>query len=522
MTVVSIPPPIASELATASVDSRFVGPEAESQRRAVLAEYDFEGIQDDPELRAITDFAAKLCEAQTCLVSLVGTNEQHFVARTGLEATGTPRGQSFCQHAMVDNRVMVVNDASQDPRFVANTLVTGPPYIRFYAGAPLISEEGAPLGALCVIDSEPREGLSALQRDGLVVLAHGVMRRLAARRRQFEAVASHDAARAALQESERRFEVLADAIPQMAWSTDPTGKPDYFNARWYEFTGTKVGEHFSERWIDLVHPDDRDRAASAWNAAVASGEPYEVDYRLRRKDGDHRWTLARGLPIKDDQGKIVRWFGSNTDIHETRLLMENQRLLSKELSHRIKNIFSVVSGLVSFSSRGNPHYQALASVLTDRIAALGRAHNYVRPVSDEPASETTLKALLEDLFAPYGDADGARVRIEGGDVRIGERVVTPLALTFHEIATNAAKYGALSVADGYVLLSIEERDGYLDLSWKEAGGPPVKPLEDRGERGFGSDLVVLSVERQLAGTIRYDWHEDGVRIAVSLPIDGLK
>lgn len=518
----NIPTPFMGAPSAGAIDPTYLGPDAEPARRAVLAQYDFEGVADDPELKAITDFVAKLCEAKTCLVSLVGTSSQHFVARTGLDATGTPRGQSFCQHAMVEERIMVVRDASQDPRFAANTLVTGAPYIRFYAGAPLISEEGAPLGALCVIDPEPRSGLTDLQREGMTVMAAAVMRRLSARRRKGEIAASTDAAAAALRDSERRFETLADAIPQLAWSTDAAGTPDYFNARWYEFTASKPGDHFGPHWVDLVHPDDREAAGATWMKAVAKGEFYEVEYRLRHSDGEHRWTLARGMPMKDGAGKVVRWFGSNTDIHDTKLLIESQELLSRELTHRIKNIFTVVSGLVSLASRAHPDLQDLAGQLADRIAALGRAHNYVRPISEEPASATTLSALLGDLFAPYAEDGKARVEIVGDDVEVGERGVTPLALAYHELATNAVKYGSLSAGEGRVRLTVKREGDRLDLYWKEENGPVVASPTERGRRGFGSDLLTLSVERQLKGAIEHDWQDDGLCVRISVPLDRLK
>ena len=517
----NIPTPFLGAPTSGTIDPKYLGPEAEPLRRAILGEYDFENIGHDPELVAITDFVAKLCGAKTALVSLVGTSEQHFIARTGLEATCTPRGQSFCQHAMVDTKVMVVRDAQKDPRFAANLLVTGEPYIRFYAGAPLISEEGAPLGALCVIDPEPRDGLDEFQKEGLKVLASAVMRKLASRRRKSEFEATAEATAEALAESERRFEMLADAIPQMAWSTTPEGVPDYFNVRWYEYTGGRPGDHFGVQWIEVVHPDDRERAGQVWQDAVARGDFYEVEYRLRRADGEYRWTLARGMPVKASDGSIVRWFGSNTDIHDTKLLIENQELLSRELSHRIKNIFTVVSGLVSLASRAHPDLQDLAGQLSDRIAALGRAHNYVRPISEEPATATALSALLGDLFAPYAHDGEPRVEIGGDDVEVGERAVTPLALAYHELATNAVKYGSLSDDAGRVRVTIRRDGETLNIFWKEENGPKVAQPDERGRRGFGSDLLTLSIERQLKGEIEHDWQDDGLCVTVRVPLDQL-
>ncbi|WP_260483618.1 PAS domain-containing protein [Sphingomicrobium flavum] len=498
-------------------DPHFCEPANDAARVAVLQRYDLESLEDDPDLNGIRSFAAKLFDAPIALVSLVGADHQRFLSRQGIGQSSTPRSISFCQHAMLREDVMVVADASNDPLFKDNPLVTGEPGIRFYAGAPLISEEGAPMGTLCVIDRVPRDGISDLQREGLKVLAAAVLRRLTTRRREVEMTAGREEADRLLQASQRQFDNLADALPQMAWSTDAEGIPDYFNQRWYDFTGTKPGEHFSEKWVELLHPDDRERAAAVWGKAVASGEPYEVEYRMRGADGDYRWTLARGLPVMDDGGQIIRWFGSNTDIHQTRLLIEGQELLSRELSHRIKNIFSVVAGLVSFASRAHPQMKDLATTLSDRIAALGRAHNYVRPIADQPAQRTSLQALLGDLFAPY-EADGqARVHIRGDDRDVGEGAVTPLALAFHELATNAVKYGGLSTNAGRVDIAIDQQGDELVVTWRENGGPSVAGEPER--RGFGSDLIQTSIVRQLKGSVERDWGESGLVATIRLPVD---
>ncbi|WP_265529176.1 PAS domain-containing protein [Sphingomicrobium marinum] len=498
----------------------FCGDENDSARVAVLERYDIPSLEDDPELNALRAFAAKLCDAPIALVTLVDTDTQKFLSRQGLASTSTPRSVSFCQYAMVDDDIYIVDDASTHPDYRDNPLVTGEPYIRFYAGAPLVSEEGAPLGSLCIIDREARNGLSELQRDGLKVLADAVMRRLTARRREIEKTAGEIESERLLDQTQRQFDNLADALPQMAWSTDADGIPDYFNQRWYDFTGIEKGEYFSANWLELVHEDDRQRASEVWKAAVTTGEPYEVEYRLRTADGEYRWTLARGLPVRDDNGNIVRWFGSNTDIHETSLLMESQRLLSQELSHRIKNIFSVVSGLVSFASRDNPEIKGIAAEISDRIAALGRAHNYVRPVADEPASEITLKDMLDDLFAPYAEDGVPRVEVAGAEIVIRESAVTPLALAFHELATNAVKYGALSLPEGRVSLKIEDDGDALVMEWRESGGPQLDDVPHEG--GFGTDLLGLSIERQLRGSVEREWKPEGLVATLRVQADAIK
>jgi len=178
-----------------------------------LRVYEIEGLSGDPELERLVRFAADLCDCPIALISLVDETRQRFVAKVGLEASETPRSMSFCAHAMQGSVIMEVLDATEDERFRDNPLVTGPPHIRFYAGAPLTNQARQPLGSVCVISPDPRARLSELQRSGLVVLADAVMSRLEARRVILAKQAWEDAAEADLAASEKRFRVLADAMP---------------------------------------------------------------------------------------------------------------------------------------------------------------------------------------------------------------------------------------------------------------------------------------------------------------------
>lgn len=302
-------------------------------------------------------------------------------------------------------------------------------------------------------------------------------------------------------------------MPQMVWSTRPDGYHDYYNARWYEFTGVPAGSTDGEGWNDIFHPEDRERAWAAWRHSLETGDPYEIEYRLRHHDGDHRWVLGRALPIRDADGRITRWFGTCTDIHEQKLALQEREMVSQELSHRIKNIFAVVSGLITLAAKHRPEVGGIAADLRRRITALGRAHDYVRPHSAQSRRDTppdSLHGLLVDLFEPY-----ERVRVTGGDVAIDDRSATPLALVFHELATNATKYGALSVETGEVLLDVDPGDERVRLTWTERGGPPV--VAPGPSTGFGTQLVELSAVRQLGGEIRRDWRPDGLVVEVEIP-----
>ncbi len=492
----------------------------ETDRAAVLALYDLD-VGGFETLDAITDFGATLCGVPICLVSIVETERQRFLARTGLDATETPRDTSFCAHAMLGEAIFVVPDAREDARFADNPLVTGAPHIRFYAGAPLVDPVGVPLGALCVIDDKPRADLTPLQRQGLTLMARQVIAELEGRRRSRVLAERQQRDADAIAHSAVRFNTLADAMPQMVWSTLPDGYHDYYNAQWYRYTGMPDGSTDGEGWNDMFHPDDQARAWTLWRHSLDTGEPYEIEYRLRHHSGEYRWTLGRALPMRDAEGRIIRWMGTCTDIHEQKLMMEEREIIAHELSHRIKNIFSVIAGLVGLSAREHPAIKPVADDLRDRIMALGRAHDFVRPHSAQSApqqgdSQGTLWGILEQLFAPYAPVgEGSeRVRLTGDNPPVDDRAATPLALLFHELATNAAKYGALSTAQGRVLVHVTNEGDAYRIDWREQGGPP--PVQGKPD-GFGSRLMSLSAERQLGGRIERAWRPEGVALSLWIP-----
>ena len=326
---------------------------------------------------------------------------------------------------------------------------------------------------------------------------------------------------AQLVESEERFRLLADTMPQMVWSTLPDGYHDYYNARWYEYTGVPPGSTDGEGWNGMFHPDDQALAWEQWRHSLETGDPYVIEYRLRRHDGDYRWVLGRALPMRDASGRIVRWFGTCTDIHETKLAQEEREVIAQELSHRIKNIFAVIGGIVGLAARSHPEATEFADKLRGRILALGRAHDFVRPHSRSSMprpSPSSLRALVLELLQPYRVGEVERVSFEGPDAEIDDGAATPLALLFHELATNAAKYGALTRADGHVAIETALDGDDYRLVWRERGGPAPAP----GVTGFGSKLISLSVEGQLRGRLERRYGEDGLEVTLWLPQQALR
>ena len=319
----------------------------------------------------------------------------------------------------------------------------------------------------------------------------------------------------ALQHSTEMFRILADSMPQMVWSTLPDGMHDYYNARWYEFTGVPPGSTDGEGWNDMFHPEDQERAWNIWRHSLESGEPYEINYRLRHRSGEYRWTLGRAMPVCNRKGEIIRWVGTCTDIHEAKETAELNEVLSRELSHRIKNIFAIVSGLIGLTVRERPEFAPVASDLQERIAALGRAHEFARPHSEEsrPEMETnSLRELIGHILAAYPALSEDRLKISGDDHPIDDLSATPLALVFHELATNSAKYGALSAPDGRVEIAIRRDGSFVTLHWVETNGPPIS--EAPAHIGFGSRLVEMAVVRQLSGTLENRWPPTGLETSI--------
>lgn len=297
----------------------------ESDRLAELESLDLtvngqEAVYDD-----LTRIAALVCHAPISLVSLVEGERQWFKARVGFDLPETPRQMSICSHAIESNALLVIPDLALDPRTCDNPLVSGERKLRFYAGAVIRSPSGLPLGTLCVLDQVARpDGITPMQVEMLEALARQASTLIELTRTRSEVSARE----AELQASERRFRVMTSAMPQMVWTTQPDGYHDFYNDRWYEFTGVPAGSTDGDAWNHIVHADDRARALGRWRHSLATGEPYEVAYRLRHHSGTHRWTLGRAMPLIDAEGRIERWFGTCTDIEDLKQAETETRKLA--------------------------------------------------------------------------------------------------------------------------------------------------------------------------------------------------
>ena len=225
-------------------------------------------------------------------------------------------------------------------------------------------------------------------------------------------------------------------------------------------------------------------------------------------------------PVKNPDGKVVGASKIARDITERRRAEQQQRLLLREMDHRIKNLFALASGVVALSARSATTAEELSSAVRDRLVALARAHALTLPVTSEGGrrieQSTTLHALIQTILSPYKgrtEDDGGQVTISGPDIRLGGGSLTGLALLLHEFATNAAKYGALSTPSGHIDIACSDGDGQFALTWTERGGPRVDHQSD-GE-GFGALLARATVNGQSGGRFSRDWKPEGLTIRTS-------
>jgi len=297
-------------------------PSDEPERLRALEELDVLDSAPDAEFDALAAAAALVCDVPISLVSLVDDERQWFKANVGLPGvTQTSREVAFCAHAILQDDIFEVPDASADRRFAANPLVTGDPDIRFYAGAPLRLSDGARVGTLCVIDRVPRR-LSEQQRQVLRHLSAAAVRALETRR-QARAFVS----------SEMRFRALSDAAPLGVFAADSAGLCTYTNRRWRTIFGLSEEAALADGWLQAVHPDDRPSVAEAWRCATSMRLDLDLEFRVLRADGTACQVRALSSPVAGPDGEITGHVGSVEDVTERRrtrraLDEERQRLAS--------------------------------------------------------------------------------------------------------------------------------------------------------------------------------------------------
>jgi PAS domain S-box-containing protein len=323
----------------------------------------------------------------------------------------------------------------------------------------------------------------------------------------------------AFRESEQRLAATYAHAAIGIVEVDETGRLLRVNQTVCAITGYDRDELLAMTAFDVTHADDRDWDRDHFlEQASGKGDGYMVEKRIVRRDGRVIWVDVRSSTVRDAAGRFLYGIRVVQDITERKQAELRQKLLLDELNHRVKNTLATVQSLATQTLRGAGSPQQFRRTFEERIVALSKAHNLLTHRSWQGAE---LAEILSEQLAPYAH-DPARLTLAGEAVGLTPRAALTLSMVFHELATNAAKYGALSAPAGRleVRWAIERPErvsagpGRLRLSWRESGGPPVAPPQ---RRGFGSRLIERSTG-ELDGDARLDFTAAGFCYSLDVPL----
>jgi PAS domain S-box-containing protein len=347
----------------------------------------------------------------------------------------------------------------------------------------------------------------------LTALALVVLRRQRQLARLNDALEARVADRtAALAASEADFRATFEDSPVALVQSDPaTGRFVRANAAFSALTGLSEAELLGGMSAaDLTHPEDRAADAVRFRATVTTGARHTIEKRYVLRDGRVIWVQVSSGLIRDSAGRALRTIASVQDVTARKQAEERLLLLAREVDHRAKNVMAVVQAALRLAPRSDP--EAFVRAVEGRIAALARAQVVLSEANWRGAE---LRLLAEGALAAFATQGGTR--LSGPPVLLAAVAVQPISLALHELATNASKYGALSVPDGQVDLSwdLDEAAGVLALRWAETGGPPAAAP---ARRGFGSRVVDATMQDQLGGRVERRWEATGLTCTITLPV----
>ncbi|MDO9708550.1 sensor histidine kinase [Paracraurococcus lichenis] len=327
------------------------------------------------------------------------------------------------------------------------------------------------------------------------------------------------AAEAALRAGEARLRLAQEVAGIGTWEWDPEADSFVWSPEHSALFGTPGGTPPAtlEGFLALVHPDDRAGVrAGAWRA-LESGE-YEAEFRILRpgRDGseDTRWLLGRGRRMPGPAGRLGPILGVHMDFTARKEAEERQALLMREVDHRAKNALAVVQAVLRLTKADSP--QAFGRAIEGRVAALARAQTLL---TESRWMGADLMAMLRGELDPFlGNAGSTRVTLDGPPLTVAPMAAQPLSMTLHELATNSAKYGSLSLPGGALDLSwsVDPVADRLRLRWAESGGPSV--AGPPAGRGFGSRVIRTTIHDQLGGEVTLDWQPSGLVCLIELPL----
>ncbi|RVG75437.1 sensor histidine kinase [Sinorhizobium meliloti] len=466
----------------------------------------------DEDFDGLARLAASLFDAPIALVSLVDREWQWFKACIGTTETRSHVRESFCVHTIAagDGGPFLVLDASRHPAFRHRRAVGSPPFVRFYGGAPIVLD-GQAIGTVAVLDVEPRSEVSAKRQSELQRIA-GVAASLfklkdEARRRALK--------EAALSREEQRLAMALDAANVGSWLWDIRAGTVSGNGAMMRMFGLPPERTVGAKAIfSAIHPEDRIPTFSKLRQAMAANEEYDGMFRIGTNG---RWLLGRGrVHDRDSKGAPLSFLGMTIDVSDQQASVNRTRLLLKELNHRVKNTLAMLQSLARQTLRQTSDPAEFMTAFAGRLQAISEAHGLL---SDYEWGTIHLSELISKQLLPYVSDYSQQVELHKDEILLGPDQAVGLGLVLHELATNAVKYGALSVPTGKIVLTarrvVEDGESVLHLTWTEVGGPPIR--EPR-RRGFGSILIERSLDKIIGSSVKVEYLPAGVTALIRLPL----
>jgi PAS domain S-box-containing protein len=321
------------------------------------------------------------------------------------------------------------------------------------------------------------------------------------------------------QDTDLQFRAMADFLPQLVWFTDNRGGTIWYNRRWYEFTGSNPDAMEGWGWVGAVHPDHAERALKGFRDAWQAGTEWEDTYPLRRHDGEYHWFLARAAPFRDPQGKLVRWFGTNTDVDERIEAERLQELLTREVNHRVKNNLALVAGLLNMQARDlEGEARTAVGEAALRVSTVAQLHDlFWRHASSQTVNlELLVSELCQGLQHTW---PLHRLTFEADPVEVPVAKAMPIALILNELATNAFKhaYGTANTGEVRVRLS-RSASGEIRLEVRDFGRGLPSGFDLAAAHDSLGMKVISALARQLGARLEVRNAHPGASFLLTAPV----
>jgi len=353
--------------------------------------------------------------------------------------------------------------------------------------SPVMDESGKPAGVLAIVV----ETTAVIEADSRRAIAEAKVR-----------------------ESEERFRALVNATSDVVYRMSP----DWTEMRALDGRGFLTDTASpSVAWLDeYLFDDEQTTVLQVVKQAIEAKDVFQLEHRLRRADGSAGWTLSRAIPLLAEDGEIIEWFGAASDVTARHEAEEHLRLVINELNHRVKNNLAIIQAIGAQTFRNVDDLTKAQANFVARIQALAKANDLL---TNEHWVDASMQVAIETALQPHRPDDPSRCLVEGPSVRLSAKTALSLSMAFHELATNAVKYGAWANDAGKVSVTwrvdVSDTGRQLHLEWRETGGPPVVSPQ---RRGFGSRLIERGLAAELEGQVKMTFEPEGVACHVDAPL----